>query len=977
MRFSWSRWRVRAAWAAAAIALYAIVGFVVVPRIARAQIVKQARAMLHREATVARVRFNPFTFVAIVEGLDLKDRDGAELFHLDRLRANFETSGIFRRAFRFRELTLDGPKAVARIGGDGRLSIADLFEKKPDEPPAGPKSSLPRVLIDRFALRAGQAQLLDESRTPRYTETFAPLDLELHGLTTIPDESGDHTIVVGLGEGARIRWSGRQMVEPLRFEGEVKIAGIRLPHVWEYFESANPLEIRSGKADVTCSYDVRRDAAGAVSAVVKDVSLALHDLAARPRAGGDDWIAVPLLEMSGGQVRWPEAQAEVQRIHVKDPHVLAWLDPKGAVNWQTAIPPATGAPAGGAPESQSKRWAVKIGTFEIAGASAHVEDRTFQPPVAADITDAALTLDDVTTDPKAPIPITFSARINGGGQASVSGTVVPETAAVDLDVNLRELDLRPFVPYAIHLPGLDLRSALASASGKLRTASGSPKIQFDGGAELARLQVAGAGSDRLVACDRTAASGIRVTVGPERVRIANIELHGAYAKLDIDHEGNVNLKKIASTGAAEQAEPAPPKAPGAPLDLAIGTIAIVDASAEYTDESVILPFGTEIHAINGSLKDLSLTSPVAARLGLEGRISDAGYFKANGTLRVAAPFAATDVTVIFRGVNMPELTPYSAQFAGYSIERGNLDVDIRYRIQDGHLVGDHRVVAKELTLGPKVEGAKGPGLPVRLAISLLKDKDGKIDLEVPIEGTVDSPEFNYKSVFWQAFKTILGNVAAAPFRAIGRMFGADKEDLELVGFAAGESALPAPEQDKLTKLGPALAAKAELSLEIEGRFDPVADVDAIRRARLEQRIDAKREGAPSVESIVESLYVETFSPERLEAERQKFAPGAAAAPPAAGSKTQGKKTKPLPPKEGFDAAGFYDALRSQLLEADVVTQQTLDELSRARAASIQAALTAPGGLDPARVKLAQPAPVKRKKQGSELVASEMTLSAGD
>jgi uncharacterized protein involved in outer membrane biogenesis len=972
MRRPFRRWRFWTAWALAAVGLYAVLGFFVVPKIARSQIEKQSRALLHREAKVSRVRFNPFTLAAIVEGFDLADRDGADLVHLDRLSIDFQVSGVFRRAFRFREIVLTGPRVVARIAADGRLSIADLFAASAAETPAGKKASMPRLLIDRFAMHGGAAKFMDESKAPTFVEELAPLDLELHGLTTIPDESGDHSITLGLGEGARVRWSGRQTVEPLRFEGKVDIAGIRLPHLWEYFAAANLLELYNGKSDVSCSYDVRQGADGSLTVAVEDITVAVHELAVRPRSGGDDWLAVPLIEVSGAHALWPEARVEVREIRVTGARALAWLDENGVVNWQSAVPEKTDAPAGG-----TKAWTASIGAVQLIESSAHFEDRSLQPHVAVDLTDVVLKLENVTTDLKAPIPTSLSARVNGGAEATASGTVVADPPGADLDIGLRALDLRPFVPYAIHMPGMDLRSGVASVSGKLQFGSDSPKIRFDGGIELAELQVAGAGTERLVACDRATAGGVRVTVFPEKIRVAKVEIDGAFVKFEIDREGNVNLKKISTTDVAPASAPPPPSDP---LDLAIGAIAIKNASAEYTDLSVILPFGTKIHAINGSLKDLSLTSAVSAALALEGRISEAGYFKADGTMRLAAPFSATDVLVIFRGVNMAELTPYSAEFAGYSIQQGTLDVDVRYRIKDARLVGDHRVIAKDLTLGPKVEGAKGPGLPVRLAIALLKDKDGRIDLEVPIEGTVDSPEFNYRSVFWQAFKTILGNVAKAPFRALGRLFGADSEDLELVGFVSGHSDLPAPEQEKLVKLGVELAAKAELSLEIEGRFDPVTDADAIRRARLEQRIDVEREGTPNPEAILENLYTETFSPEQLETERQKFLPAApnAGIPAAEPNKKEKKKgTLSAPPKEGFDAAGFYDALRSQLLAAEDITQADLGELARARAAAISAALTAPGGLDAARVKLGEPAPVKRKKQGSELVASEMTLSAGD
>jgi uncharacterized protein involved in outer membrane biogenesis len=929
--------------------LYAIVGFFVVPRIARGQIEKQARAMLHREATVSRVRFNPFALSAVIEGLDLKDRDNGALLHIDRLSADFEASGIFRRAWRFREIVIAGPHVVARIAADGRLSVADLFERK-EEAPAKPPTALPRLIVDRFRVQGGAAEFVDESRTPRFVEAVSPLDLELHGLTTIPDVSGDHSITLGLEQGARIRWSGRQTVEPLRFEGQVAIDDIRLPRLWNYLDAAIPLEMREGRADLSCSYDLRKGADGGFSVAVKDARLAVRELAIRPRAGGDDWLTVPLVEVLGAEVLWPESHVEVRGIRVQGLHLLAWLEKNGTVNWQAALPTAAAAPTTDAPSAQaSKPWTAKIGAVELQGASAHFEDRSFEPSIVVDLSELGVKLDNVTADPKAPIPASLEARINGGAELQASGTIVPNPSAAELAAKLSGLDLAPFARYALKMPGVELRRGAVGAEGRIRVGPGTPRLQYDGRVELTGLQVAGGGTDRLVACDRATVDGARVSVLPTKVRVAKVGLDGAFVKLDIDREGKVNLREVFAAKGAPAATP--PQAPDEPVPVAIGSVAIRNARAEYTDESVILPFGTKIHTINGSIKDLSTTSAAPATLALEGRISDTGYFKADGTMRIGAPLAATDATVVFRDVALPELTPYSAQFAGYSIETGTLDVDIHYRVKDGRLVGDHRVVAKDLTLGSKVEGAKPPGLPVRLAIALLKDKDGRIDVDVPIEGTIDSPEFNYRSVFWQALKTIFANVAKAPFRAIGHLFGADQEELELVGFPSGRSDLPAPEQEKLQKMAAELSKKAELALEIEGRYDPVLDADAIRRARLDQRIDAKREAGADVESIMEKLYAESFSPERLEAERQKFTP-----------ETQ---------------AGLHDALRSQLLEAQDVPKSDLEDLARARATAIATALTGTGGLDASRVKVQDPAPVKRKKQGSELVASELTLSAGD
>jgi hypothetical protein len=251
-----------------------------------------------------------------------------------------------------------------------------------------------------------------------------------------------------------------------------------------------------------------------------------------------------------------------------------------------------------------------------------------------------------------------------------------------------------------------------------------------------------------------------------------------------------------------------------------------------------------------------------------------------------------------------------------------------------------------------------------------------------VEGSVDSPEFSYNKIFWQALKKILTGLVTAPFRAIGRLFGGgDDEDLDLVGFSSGSSQLLASEQETQAKIAAGLAPKTEITVEVGGRYDPKADADALRRARLEARIDAKRDGAVALESILETLYAEAFSTERLEAERARFQPRTETpAAPETGKKKKGKKktaAPPPPPPGVFDAAGFYDTLRAELLAAETVGDADLVTLARDRAAAIVAALTAPGGLDPSRVKAGDVKPVSRKKRGSDLVASEMTMSAGD
>ncbi len=937
------RWRRWVLIVGAAVGLYAAAGFLLVPWVVRRQAVALAQSDFHRTLALARVRFNPFTWRAVVEGVRLTDRDGEPLFALDRLVVDLQLSGMFRRAWRFREIALDGPSLHVRLLPDGSASFADLFEadpKKPEEP-----FTMPRLIVDRLQLRRGRATFVDGSRAPPFVQEVTPLELDVHDLITIPRESGDHTLVLGLGKEASLRWSGRQTVDPLHLEGRVELQGIPLDRLWEYAAPGDPMAVREGRGEVLLQYEVTQAATGGLSLAVREGTVRGRGIVAGSRDGSETWLKLPDVEATGIEAAWPARRLTIPALRLGDPEVLFRFQ-AGGWNWaRPASPPDLAPPVPAAPQPP---WKTSVARIEVAQGTVVFDDRIVAPPVATTLSDVTLRLRDVSTDLAAPLHGELTASVNGTGKGSVTGLLVPDPFSTDLQVALSGLDVTPFQPYSVRLPGAELKKLTAGVTGTLRIGPAAPTVQFDGEGVLDGLRIDGAGEETLLGCHQAKLHGVRFTLGPDRLRMQRVDLDGAAFKLHIDKSGNFNLAQLTVAEGDAPAVTAPASPERDPMTVDIARIVFARGGGTFTDESLILPFGTRIHAMHGDLKDFSTRSEAPARLDLEGRVLEEGYFKSSGTLRLADPLAASDVSVIFRDVRLPSLTPYCAQFAGYSLQEGMLDLDLRYRFTDRKLLGDHHVIAKDLVLGPKVEGAQGPGLPVRLAVALLKDRQGRIDLEVPVEGTVDAPEFNYRSVFWQALKKILGNVAKAPFRAIGRAFGMDQEDLELVGFAAGRSDLPEPEADKLAKVATELANREGLDLEIEGRFDPVTDSAALRRDRLEAKIDAKRTPDTDLDKILEALYAETFSPEKLETVRLQLS-----------AATSG--------------ASFHETLQRDLLEAEAVGPQDLSALASARAQAIAAALTAAGGLDASRVRVTDPSAVKRKKQGSDLVPSEMTM----
>jgi outer membrane protein OmpA-like peptidoglycan-associated protein len=400
-----------------------------------------------------------------------------------------------------------------------------------------------------------------------------------------------------------------------------------------------------------------------------------------------------------------------------------------------------------------------------------------------------------------------------------------------------------------------------------------------------------------------------------------------------------------------------------------------DAEIDFSDQSLILPFRTTIDSATATIRDVASFGGTPGSLELEGLVDRDGLARASGSLHVADPFAATDVKMEFRNLDLSHFTPYSAQFAGYAIKSGRLDLDMRYRVLERQLDADHHIVAKDLALGDKVEGGESPGFLVKVAISLMKDKDGRITLDVPVTGSVDDPQFSYRGIVWKAMKQMLGKVATAPFRFLGKLLGIGGDAPELVDFDPGRSDLIPPEREKMDSLAAELGRKPDLVLKIEGRYDSISDAAALREAKLEalltQRRDSmfagKKQGDTSSTALgrtLESLYADIFSQPALDSLRDSLKTVVAS-----------DTVKRRKPRGGYETPAYFTQLRERMLLRQEVPPDELVQLARARATSIVAALASAGLADSSRMEVLEPSPVKKKKEGSPRISSELAMDA--
>ncbi|HUI62695.1 MAG TPA: DUF748 domain-containing protein, partial [Steroidobacteraceae bacterium] len=318
--------------------------------------------------------------------------------------------------------------------------------------------------------------------------------------------------------------------------------------------------------------------------------------------------------------------------------------------------------------------------------------------------------------------------------------------------------------------------------------------------------------------------------------------HAATARNDTSSSGSKPKNRRGARGHAGKGAVAPQPDAGAPaLAIAIDAIHIYNGSANYADYWIQPNFAVGIQALGGSILGLSSNPSARAKVELQGKVDRYAPVHIWGEINPLAATAYTDIKMSFKGVDMTSVTPYSGHFAGYKIEKGKLSVDIGYKIDHRKLEAQHRVVIDQLELGERVESPDAIKLPLKIAIALLKDRNGVIDLDLPVTGSLDDPKFKLGPLIWKAVLGLLTKIATAPFALIGHLFGGG-EQMNFIEFAPGSAELDPAQQQKLQALVKALQEKTQLQLDVPVTYAADLDRPGLAAARLNERLLALGQG---------------------------------------------------------------------------------------------------------------------------------------
>ena len=437
---------------------------------------------------------------------------------------------------------------------------------------------------------------------------------------------------------------------------------------------------------------------------------------------------------------------------------------------------------------------------------------------------------------------TLALAIGDGGSIAAQGEVALAEGDATLKLEGKGLPLLPAQPYLAQVAKLELRGGLLDLAGDLVLApAATPALRYTGTLALNQFGTVDARRKRdFLNWKSLAVEGLDASLQPVRVRAATIRADGLYARVIVAADRSTNLGDILVDGGASGAG-AVPAARAAPPDVAVERVVLKRSRLRFADFSLTPRFVTTIEALAGTITGLGSKPGARAKVDLKGQVDAYAPATVSGTLNPFRGAEDTDLTLTFRNVELSSLTPYSGKFAGYAIDRGKLDLDLRYVVKDGKLDGNNKVVLDQLTLGRAVDSPDKVSLPLKLAIALLKDSRGVIDLDIPVYGDLNDPQFRLGGVIWKAVLGLLTKIVTAPFALIGAMFGGgpDDDSLSRIAFEFGAVTLREGEAAKFDKLIDALLARPQLTLSIRGVADPVSDGRALAEAALRAEIASR------------------------------------------------------------------------------------------------------------------------------------------
>lgn len=671
------------------------------------------------------------------------------------------------------------------------------------------------------------------------------------------------------------------------------------------------------------------------------------------------------LALEGVEVHLNKRHALVHKVSLEGPEVALQRGADGQLDLLTALALPAAAPGSKPPQPAAAAakaeagpatavpapWSWHVNQVAVSGGSLRYTDASLDKAPPLNVAGLEVTLEGLDSAPKTLSKLAVKAKVNEQGSLDVGGQVGLAPVSADLSLDVQQVNLVALQGWVADRLNAVLTKGDLSVKGKLQLAPAG--VGFQGDVLLAGFNVL----DKVNAVDllrwqRLKLTRVDAASEPLRFAVDEVGIDQFYARLILSSEGKLNLKDVVkrpeeahTTLVAEegkagvQAPVATPQAAAGPApQIRIGKVTLSGGNVNFTDRFVKPNYNANLTNLEGSVGTLAAGKPAAVQI--KGRVDRTAPMEVSGKVDPLGVPLFVDLQAKARGIDMSSFSPYSGRYVGYVIEKGKLSVDVAYHVEKGELQAENHVFLDQLTFGKKVESPDALSVPVNLVVALLRNSRGEIDINLPIQGSLNDPKFSIGGIIVKVILNLFAKAVTSPFALLGSLFSGG-EDLSYLAFAPGQAAL-APEMEKrLQAMAKALNDRPALRLEITGHADPAKDKEGLKQAILERKVKSQKlaelaKGGKAAGSLAEV----TLSPE----EYPRYLEKAYKAEDFKKPRNAIGLTKSLPVAD-------MEALMLEHIAADDAEMQ---QLAQRRGARVQTWLVETGGVPLERVFLLAP-----------------------
>ncbi|MCB1689780.1 MAG: DUF748 domain-containing protein [Halioglobus sp.] len=787
-----------------------------------------------RELQTGWVLLNPFTLSLDISEAQLSDNTGERFVGFSEASIDLSLESLWQPGWvldtvRIRDLYVE----VTRLNED-EYNFSDFLSAgtAPEEPVADEDASLPGITIRNLELHSEAIVLTDAAVETAYVSRWNGLHIQVENISTVFEDGRPFSVDVEAADGGKLQWTGEISLPLGQSTGRLSLSELNLHKLWVYAEPWLAFELKEGQLLVDAEYELNWN--DELSYRVSNGHVALSGLDIAPKTPGqlaDTAVSMKTLDIDNITVDSATQKVALNAVTLDTLAVAGWME-ESRISLQELFAVDLPADSGDKEESaDAAPWTVALNKAQLRNSSVRWRSE-FTDPQVLDIKPLEASLEQLNWPLSGDTKMSLSLSINEQAHINVTGNLALEPGNGSIDYSLEGLPLTWFNPNLPSALKAKVTGGNVAVQGKVALQEYAPTtIALEGSIREFSARREGA-EVRLTGFDLLRLDGLAVDMTEHSVVLEQLTINAYTGRIHIHEDGSINASKVWQEEVGEEAQQiAEDLTADKPWTFSLPTIQISDSSIDFMDESLPIQFRTVIGDLQGEVLNLSSDPAVAATIDLKGSVDGYAPVTLSGEVTPLADPTNLDLTLVFDGVDMALLSPYSGTYAGYVIERGLLDLNLHYALKDNQLQGDNAIRVEKLKLGEKISSDKAVDLPLELALAILTDSNGVIDMAVPVKGDVNNPGFDLSGVISDAILNLLTKAITAPFSLLANLVSTE-DDLQRITFSSGSSTLSDRSKEKLNELASALSQRPQLSLVVTGRLNKDADRERLQRKTL-------------------------------------------------------------------------------------------------------------------------------------------------